>query len=356
MIAAGDWTTYSDQDQHSLVSFNPETELFEDLGNWDLHLIEGSIAIDAGTSENAPSVDHDGVNRPQGEGYDVGAYEYQSHAHAYLVVRGLNNQIYYRTYISSGGSWDSWNVLPDGLTCDSPAAAICCGKLYIVVRGMDGCSLWFGSLNLSDRAFSGWTLLLGSTLSKPTLVCWNDTELYLFVRGNDNGIYYNVWDCSASSWTGWNGLPGATCDAPSAAVCGNKLHVTVIGMDQKLWHGYLDLSSSTWYGWTQLSGATTSAPVLASNGTYPHLIVQGLNNRIYYNTWNGSSWEGWTALPTGATCGSPAATILDGELHMVVRGMDGTGVWHNRLNLSTDDFSGWTTISGATPSAPTITS
>ncbi len=74
-IAAGDWTTYSNQDQHSLVSFDPESELFEDLANWNLHLREGSIAIDAGTSENAPSVDYDGANRPQGEGYDIGAYE-----------------------------------------------------------------------------------------------------------------------------------------------------------------------------------------------------------------------------------------------------------------------------------------
>jgi len=74
-IAAGDWAGYSGQDQHSLVSFDPESELFIDLGNWDLHLREGSIAIDAGTSENGPSVDYDGANRPQGEGYDIGAYE-----------------------------------------------------------------------------------------------------------------------------------------------------------------------------------------------------------------------------------------------------------------------------------------
>jgi len=74
-IAAGDWTTYSSQDQHSLVSFDPETELFTDLSKWDLHLQEGSIAIDSGTSENAPTVDYDGANRPQGEGYDIGAYE-----------------------------------------------------------------------------------------------------------------------------------------------------------------------------------------------------------------------------------------------------------------------------------------
>jgi hypothetical protein len=74
-IAAGDWNSYSGQDQHSLVSFDPESELFIDFGKWDLHIREGSIAIDAGASENAPSFDYDGASRPQGGGYDIGAYE-----------------------------------------------------------------------------------------------------------------------------------------------------------------------------------------------------------------------------------------------------------------------------------------
>ena len=74
-IAAGDWTGYSSQDQHSVVSFNPESDLFVDLSNWDLHLSNQSIAINARTSENAPSFGYDGTNRPQGEGYDIGAYE-----------------------------------------------------------------------------------------------------------------------------------------------------------------------------------------------------------------------------------------------------------------------------------------
>lgn len=74
-LAAGDWTAFSGQDIHSLVCSTPETELFRDLGNWDFHLREASIAIDMGTPQNAPAVDHDGVSRPQGKGYDIGAYE-----------------------------------------------------------------------------------------------------------------------------------------------------------------------------------------------------------------------------------------------------------------------------------------
>ena len=38
-------------------------------------LLEGSSAIDSGTDTGAPSTDQRGVSRPQGSGYDMGAYE-----------------------------------------------------------------------------------------------------------------------------------------------------------------------------------------------------------------------------------------------------------------------------------------
>jgi len=42
----------------------------------DLHLTALSPAIDSGTSEGAPATDIEGNPRPQGDGYDMGAYEY----------------------------------------------------------------------------------------------------------------------------------------------------------------------------------------------------------------------------------------------------------------------------------------
>lgn len=49
---------------------------FIDCGHFDFRLKEGSPAIDGGSSIQAPSIDIRGVSRPQGELYDVGAYEY----------------------------------------------------------------------------------------------------------------------------------------------------------------------------------------------------------------------------------------------------------------------------------------
>jgi len=45
------------------------------IGNGDYHLKTSSPCIDTGTSETAPATDKDGTSRPQGNGYDMGAYE-----------------------------------------------------------------------------------------------------------------------------------------------------------------------------------------------------------------------------------------------------------------------------------------
>ena len=41
----------------------------------DYHVAAGSPAVDAGTAVGAPAVDLEGSSRPQGNGFDIGAYE-----------------------------------------------------------------------------------------------------------------------------------------------------------------------------------------------------------------------------------------------------------------------------------------
>lgn len=49
-----------------------------DASGADFHLIEGALAIDKGVSTDAPAADYDGNPRPQGVGYDIGAFEYSA--------------------------------------------------------------------------------------------------------------------------------------------------------------------------------------------------------------------------------------------------------------------------------------
>jgi hypothetical protein len=184
--------------------------------------------------------------------------------HPCLVMRGQNNLIYCRFYDCTAHTWAGWIALPSGSTCDSPAATVLGNKLHVVVRGMDGHTLWHSSVGLSAGAFSEWALIGGATESKPTLAaCESRNEIVLVVRGLNDVIYRNTW--SDSGWAGWVGLPsGSTCDGIGAAVIGETLHVVVRGMDgYTLWHANVDLTTSTFAGWTLLSGSTPSKPTLA---------------------------------------------------------------------------------------------
>jgi len=66
-------------DLHSMIA-NPENQIFLDHLNGNFHLLQNAQAVDAGTSLVLPTVfeDLDKILRPQGNGFDIGCYEYSS--------------------------------------------------------------------------------------------------------------------------------------------------------------------------------------------------------------------------------------------------------------------------------------
>lgn len=70
------WQSSTGQDSHSIIA--DPTELFVNVSNNDYHIKSGCTAVDKGTSMNAPSTDIAGASRPQGNGFDIGAYESSS--------------------------------------------------------------------------------------------------------------------------------------------------------------------------------------------------------------------------------------------------------------------------------------
>ena len=62
-------------EDHNL-RFDDPAALFVDSSAYDFHLLEGSAAVDAGSSEDAPAFDFEGIPRPQGDAVDLGAFEW----------------------------------------------------------------------------------------------------------------------------------------------------------------------------------------------------------------------------------------------------------------------------------------
>lgn len=52
------------------------TPFFVDPAKFDLHLLPNAPAVDTGSADQAPAADLEGIPRPQGNGFDLGAYEW----------------------------------------------------------------------------------------------------------------------------------------------------------------------------------------------------------------------------------------------------------------------------------------
>jgi hypothetical protein len=98
-------------------SYNRYVE-FVDYINGDVHLAADSNFIDAGSSLNAPNEDLDKNLRPHGQGYDVGAYEFQSGTQQ--TCSGTD---------TSCGTWQNCTNcnLQDGCSADSNRNYYCSG-------------------------------------------------------------------------------------------------------------------------------------------------------------------------------------------------------------------------------------
>jgi hypothetical protein len=265
----------------------------------------------------------------------------------HLIVRGMDNSIYYRWLLWGQPNWSSWVKLP-GSTPDAPAAIEYGSTLMLVVRGGDN-GIWQGLLQLSTGEFLKWQKLPGSTPSRPAIAPdMNNYKVYLVVRGMDNGIYYGE-----AGGPGLLKLPGSTIDAPAAAVLDNRLHIVVRGGDGSIYHGQLDLTSGKWLGWAKLTGSTPSAPSLTTDGKNLYLAVRGNDNGIYIKVWTGA-WGSWERIPTGSTQSPPSVTWYNGMLYVFVKGMD-NGIYYC-WKTAGGSWSSWYKLTGSTPSAPAVAS
>ena len=277
----------------------------------------------------------------------------------YSFVKGMDNGIYFNSYWTPSPSWKGWERLARGATASGIAAIRHEGKIYLVVRGLNN-RLYYGELEEDTGRFTGWVHLGGVTLSKPAITIDKSLGyMWIVVRGMDNGIYIKKRILSTGIWTNWIKLPGATSEAPATAALNGKLFIAVKGAsDNSIWFGVYFEEVDNFGGWVKVSGATPSAPDLAiDHSGYVYLAVRGMDNKIYYNQFNGVNWLGWKRIPTGSTIQGPAILFDDeNNFHIMVISSSGDGsIYHCYKDVATGTWTPWSKLSGKTPSEPELT-
>ena len=312
-------------------------------GSNDVTLARFGIGYYSGTSAASVYIDDITIN----------AASTPTSSNAYLAVRGVDNSIYYRKYDVNADLWSTWHLLP-GATIASPAACIFENKLHLVVLGIDGTTLWHGNVNLETDQFSGWQILSGATTSAPVLTT-NGTVLSIIARGLDNAIYIRNYKNDA--WDAWNPVSsGLTGDTLAATFIGNNLHIIAKELNGTgMFDAIVRCDGIIIRNWILLSGSSESALTLASGQGKDCLVARGLDNTIYYREYDIASdmWNAWSTLP-GATCDGTGATVVNGDLQIIVRGVDLYSLWQGFINITSKVFSGWTLQEGATSSRPTL--
>jgi hypothetical protein len=147
---------------HDLIGVDPS--LADPEGN-DFHPLPGSPAIDAGQVRPDVTVDLEGVPRPQGAGFDIGAYEFGGPSPTFLDVPASHwafedIEILYDGGYIAGCSLEPLKYCPDR-TMDRAESAV------FILRGVHGASFEpplpaepiFSDVGLSEW-FADWTAQL----------------------------------------------------------------------------------------------------------------------------------------------------------------------------------------------------
>ena len=255
--------------------------------------------------------------------------------HDYVFVRGTNNRIYMNA--SNGTTWSGWREVPGhGLTPSAPAVRRptmgAGGGLDLFVRGTDN-KIYVNYFN--GTTWSGWREVPGHGFTIDSPAAQGE---YLFVRGSNNRIYVNT-QIEVAPWSGWSEVPsnGLTLSGPTAAFStvsgGTFLNLFVRGTNNHLYVNRLS-NFTTWSGWSEVpgNGLTPSAPAASSGlptvnaGNTLYLFDRGTDNKTYVNTFNGTTWSGWSEVPgNGFTPDAPGAMAFAtsasvGQVDLFVRG------------------------------------
>jgi subtilisin family serine protease/fibronectin type 3 domain-containing protein len=248
-------------------------------------------------------------------------------------VRDTSNVLWYRRS-TDGTTWSAWSSL--GATVLGDVGATWDGtNLWVFARGGDN-GLWWRRTSTPSNAASwtGWATLGPTVIANPSVVS-SSQGLFVFELGADLGIWYRKWN--GSTWSDWATLGTTLVSDPAAVSDGSTVWLFARGADNGMW--YRRLVGGTWTAWATLGTTIAGDPAVATDGNRVWAFSRAPDNGLWYRQWNGSSWSGWTTL--GQTVVGDPTLVWDGTALWAFELGGDSAVWYRRLAPSSG-WSGWT--------------
>lgn len=236
-------------DQHSLVA--TPSQLFVDPASGNYHLSASSPALDAGTSQDAPSDDFEHQPRPSGTGWDIGADERQVAAnnHAPLLDNSLNPKLSSIREDDASPATTLVSTLVKDAVTDADAGAL---KGIAVTAASNYHGTWQYSLN-----DGGSWLPMNQPGSAAARLLPDNAQIRFLPKQDFNGqvrIYYRAWDQTQGNVGGTLNTQGHLGGSNSLSTASENATLTVKPVNDK---PVLSVSGSI--GYTHDTAAITLA-------------------------------------------------------------------------------------------------
>jgi hypothetical protein len=238
----------------------------------------------------------------------------------------------------------SWEVLGGVLSSGPDASSWGTSREDVFVRGQDN-ALWYRTFN--GASWTGWQSLGGIITADPGAVSWGPNRIDVLIRGQDRQLWHRWFD--GSNWSGWEPLGGILASAPDvASPAPGRLDVFIQGQDNQLWQ--ISLINGSWTGWQPLGGIITAAPSAASAAANQvDVVARGQDRQLWHRLFDGTAWAGWEPLGGILASGPDASSWGGGRLDVFIEGQD-RQLWHIWRNGNT--WSGWQPLGGIMTAAP----
>src|SRR5260370_13975991 len=134
---------------------------------------------------------------------------------------------------------------------------------------------------------------------------------------------------------------------PEAVKYSSEMDVFVKGIDGCLWKD--TWNGSSWSGFSSLGGTLARDPSPVAFGSELDVFIRSsVDAYVWKIAWNGSSWSGWNALG-GTYAGITVGLAFGSEMDVYVRGNDGA-LWKDTWNGSS--WSGFNSLGGVVVGDP----